>query len=101
VDRATRALSWSDWPDLTCPRLAGFDLSPEALAAHRFVRLAFGLRVNPERGDAKADDHEPGDCFHHSILHRIRAQMGERMIHVHLDALRARRTLLGMAPTSK
>ncbi len=32
MDRATRARSWSDWPDLTCPRLAGFDVSPEELS---------------------------------------------------------------------
>jgi hypothetical protein len=30
MDRATRAQSWSDWPDLTRPQLAGFDVSPEA-----------------------------------------------------------------------
>jgi hypothetical protein len=29
MDRATRAQSWSDWPDLTRPRLAGFGVSPE------------------------------------------------------------------------
>lgn len=29
MGRATQTSSWSDWPDLTCPRLAGFDLSPK------------------------------------------------------------------------
>src|SRR5258708_33435018 len=41
VGRATRARSWSDWPDLTCPRLAGFDVSPEGLRAEEVDDVLF------------------------------------------------------------
>jgi hypothetical protein len=91
-------MSWSNWPDLTRPRLAGFDLSPEEPRRYDYEYIRNGtanvfmfVDVNRPWRHAKVTDQRTGadfaDCMrdlvdeHYPDAERIRVVLDNLSTH--------------------